>query len=240
MILLTHTSAARALYYGARAQAALERLGPVRLNKTGQPLEGDSLVALAQGVQVIVADRSVPAPASLFAALPDLVAFVRGAVDVRIVEIAAASELGVLVTQASPGFAAAVCELILGVMVNLGRSMSLSVAEYRPGRQPPIRMGSQIVGSTVGIIGYGTIGRCLAPILRVMGARVLVTDPHATVAEKDVAAVDFAELLAASDIVICLAVASSATANLLDAAAFAHEARSFSGQRLPRRGSVSV
>ncbi|GAC1346701.1 MAG: hydroxyacid dehydrogenase [Acetobacteraceae bacterium] len=215
MILLTHTDAARALYYGP-AQTGLEALGPVRLNRTGRPLEGAALIEAAQGARVIVADRAVPAPAALFAALPDLVAFVRGAVDIRTVDVAAASAAGVLVTRASPGFVPAVCELVLGLMVDLSRGISAAVAEYRGGRQPGVRMGRQIAGATVGVIGYGSIGRRLATLLLALDARVLVSDPHATVTEGP-EQVELPALLAQSDYVVCLAVAVPETANLLDA-----------------------
>lgn len=218
MILLTHTDAARALYYGARAQSALEALGPVRLNPGGA-LAGDALIEAARGVRVIVADRAVPAPAALFAALPDLVAFVRGAVDIRTVDVAAASAAGVLVTRASPGFVPAVCELVIGTMVDLSRGVSDAVASYRAGRQPAVRMGRQIAGSTVGIIGYGSIGRRLARLLLAMDARVLVSDPYAEVEGPEPVAL--ARLLAEADFVVCLALATPETANLLNAGTFA-------------------
>ena len=216
MILLTHTDAARALYYGARAQSALEALAPVRLNTTGLPLEGDALINAAAGARIIVADRAVPAPAGLFQALPDLVAFVRGAVDIRTVDVPAASAAGVLVTQASPGFVPAVCELVLGLLIDLCRGISTATADYRAGRQPPVRMGRQIAGSTIGIIGYGTIGRRLAQILLAMDARVLVADPFVQASGgAEQASLD--QLLAGADTVICLAVAKAETANLLNA-----------------------
>ena len=217
MILLTHTDQARALYYGEHAQSGLEALGAVRLNRTGKPLEGDALIEAARGVRVIVADRAVPAPAGLFAALPELVAFVRGAVDIRTVDVAAASAAGVLVTHASPGFVPAVAELVLGLMVDLCRGVSSAVGEYRAGRQPGVRMGRQIAGSTVGVIGYGSIGRRLSRQLATLDAHVLVSDPH-TRANDGPEQVGLPELLARSDIVVCLAIAVPETANLLNAA----------------------
>ncbi len=217
MILLTHTDEARALYYGERAQSGLEALGvEVRLNRTGRPLEGDALIEAARGARIIVADRAVPAPAGLFAALPELLAFVRGAVDIRTVDVAAASEHGVLVTRASPGFVAAVCELTLGLMVDLSRNVSAASGAYRAGRQPGVRMGRQIAGSTVGVIGYGGIGRRLSRLLLALEAKVLVSDPFATV-EDGPEHVALATLLAQSDYVVCAAVANAETANLLNA-----------------------
>ncbi len=230
LILLTHSDEARALYYGERALSGLRALGPVRLNETGQALEGDALIRAAAGVRIIVADRAVPAPAALFAALPGLTAFVRGAVDIRTVDVAAASAHGVLVTQASPGFVDAVCELVLGLTIDLCRSVSASVADSRAGRRPPARMGRQIAGSSVGIIGYGAIGQRLTELMHVLGATVLVSDPYATVDRDGVAQLPLTELLGQSDIVVCLAVANAETENLLDDAALA----------LMRRGALLV
>lgn len=195
----------------------LQALGPVDLNRTGVPLIGDSLIAAARGARIIVADRAVPAPAALFAALPELVAFCRGAVDIRTVDVAAATAAGVLVTRASPGFVSAVCELIIGLAIDLCRGVSNSVASYRAGMQPPVRMGRQIAGSTVGIIGHGAIGRELVRLMRALGASVLVADPYAL----DVETVPLPVLLAQSDLVVCLAVATAETADLMNADAFA-------------------
>jgi len=197
--------------------AELQALGHVELNRTGKPLVGENLIAVARGAHIIVADRAVPASAALFAALPDLVAFCRGAVDIRTVDVAAATAAGVLVTRASPGFVSAVCELIVGLAIDLCRGVSNSVASYRAGMQPPVRMGRQIAGSTVGIIGHGAIGRELVRLMGALGATVLVADPYA----RDVATVPLVDLLAQSDLVVCLAVATAETADLMNAEAFA-------------------
>lgn len=218
MILLTHPPKARALYYGDRALGALRALGPVRLNENG-PLLGDALVQAAAGCDVIVADRAVPAPAAVFRRLPGLVAFVRNAVDIRTVDVGAASEAGVLVTQASPGFVAAVAELVVGLMVDLCRGVSGAAGEYRVGRQPPVRLGRQIAGSTVGIVGYGAIGRRLARVRGALDATVLVHDPYAETDGPEQLAL--APLLARAEIVVCLAVATPETAGLFGLGAFA-------------------
>lgn len=218
MILLTHPPAARDLYYGPRALAALQALGPVRLNEAA-PLLGEALVRAAEGCTVIVADRAVPAPASLFAALPALVAFVRNAVDIRTVDVPAASAAGVLVTQASPGFVPAVAELVLGLIIDLCRGVSTAAVTYRTCQVPPVRMGRQIAGSTVGIVGYGAIGRRLARLLAACDATVLITDPYSTTDGPEQFTLTL--LLARADTVVCLALATPETANLFDRTAFA-------------------
>lgn len=225
-ILLTHTPHMLANYYGDRALAGLRRHGEVRLNPHGRVLDStDALVEAAAGVDVIVADRQVPVPAEVFAALPHLIAVCRVAVDVSTIDIEAASRHGVLVTRATPGFVPAVAELALGFMVDLGRNVSRAVVDYRAGLDPAPRMGRQLAGATLGIIGYGAIGRRLAALAVALDMQVLVADPYATVDGPALRQVPLDDLLTRSDFVVCLALATAETENLMDAAAFARMRR---------------
>ena len=220
-VLLTHPPQARAQYYGARSLAELRAIADVTLHEGNVALDPGSLIAAAAAVDVIVADRLTAAPAAVFASLSQLRAFVRCAVDIRNVDVPAATAAGVLVTQAGPGFVASVAELAVGYLVDLSRGVSRATADYQQGRLPAVVMGRQLRGSTVGIIGYGSIGRYLAPVLVALGIQVLVTDPAATVDDTRFAHVPLDQLLARSDYVVCLAIANAATENLIDAAALA-------------------
>ena len=221
-ILLTHPPELREKYYGAPALARLRELAEVRLHTSEAALGPDALVAAARGADVIIADRLTAVPASVFHALPALQAVLRCAVDIRNIDLAAASEAGVLVTRASPGFVASVVELALGYLVDLSRGISRSAAAYHAGAtQPPAFMGRQLAGSTLGIIGYGSIGRALAPLAAALGMAVLIADPYAVIDDARFIKVPLGELLARSDYVVCLAMASPETENLINAEALA-------------------
>jgi D-3-phosphoglycerate dehydrogenase len=220
-ILLTHAEEARSLYYGDEALARLRELGQVRLNETGRGLSTAQLIELARGCQIIVSDRITAGPAAVFDQLRELVAFVRCAVDIRNVDVGTASRHGILVTRATPGFAAPVAELGLGLMVDLARGITDAVAVYRTGQAPTARIGRQLKGSTVGIIGYGVIGQHLAGLAKATGMTVLASDPYKTIDEPGVVQVSFEDLLARSDFVVCLAVVTEETENLIDRAALA-------------------
>jgi D-3-phosphoglycerate dehydrogenase len=219
-ILLTHSPEARANYYGARALVGLQSLGEVRLHEGNAPLEGEALITAAAGCQVIVSYRQSPGPAAVFERLPSLVAFVRCAVDIRNIDVAAASRAGVLVTQASAGFVPAVAEMVLGFMVDLARGVTRSAAEYRAGRAPQAEMGRELRGSTLGIIGYGAIGRRVAAMGVALGMRVLACDPYVKIDEPGVEQVPQDTVLANADFVVPLAVATAETENLMNDAAF--------------------
>jgi D-3-phosphoglycerate dehydrogenase len=223
-VLLTHTPQARVQYYGERSLSGLQAIADVKLHQGDAALDAFGLIAVAGDVDIIVADRLTAGPSEIFPRLPKLRAFVRCAVDIRNIDVDAASKAGVLVTQAGPGFVQSVAELALGFMVDLSRGVSRATADYHTGRKPKVIMGRQLAGSRLGIIGYGSIGRYLAGIARVLGMEVLVADPFATVNEPDIAHVLLDDLLARADFVVCLAVANEKTENLIGQAALARMA----------------
>ena len=215
-ILLTHSPQTLANYYGARALAGLQTLGDVVLNPDEGPLEGDSLIRAAAGCDLIISYRQSPGPAAVFGRLPGLVAFLRCAIDIRNVDVAAASGAGVLVTQASAGFVTSVTELVIGFMIDLSRRVTSHAVSYHSGKIPQAVMGRELRGSTLGVIGYGAIGREVVRVAKAMGMRVLVCDPYAS----DADSVSMEELLSTSDYVVLLAVATAETENLMNDAAF--------------------
>ncbi len=220
-ILLTHTPDMRRNYYGERALAGLNALATVRFHESDAPLAGTSLIEAAAGCAVIVSDRQTPGDAAIFGALPDLVAFVRCAVDIRNVAVPAASANGVLVTHASAGFIASVAELVLGSMIDLGRHVTPAATTYHGGVAPTALRGIQLRGSTLGILGYGAIGRYLADLGVALGMNVLVADPYAKVDKTGIVQTDMPDLLTHADFVVCLVVANEETENLMNDAAFA-------------------
>jgi len=215
-ILLTHSPEARALYYGVRAVAGLQKLGDVVLNEKSSSLEGDELIAAARDCEIIVSYRQSPGPAAVFERLPKLIAFTRCAIDIRNVDVAAASRAGVLVTQASAGFITSVSELVVGFLVDLSRGITASSSLYHSKKVPTARMGRELKGSTLGVIGYGQISRELVRVARALGMKVLINDPYV----KDVEQTPMDRLLAESDYVVPLATATAETENFFSTEKF--------------------
>ena len=219
--LLTHAPDARANYYGARALAALRAVADVQLHDSEAPWTAQALADAARDCDIIVSDRRTEAGADLLGRLPRLVAFVRCAVDIRNIDVDVAGQFGILVTQASAGFVAAVSEWVLGAMIDLSRGISASASQYRAGTVPVATMGRELRGATLGVIGFGQIGRRVAALGQALQMRVLVCDPHAVASAAGALQVDQPRLLAESDYVVCLATATPETENLMNAAAFA-------------------
>ena len=220
-VFITHPTHQFDTYFGQTALAQLKKIALVRCNPTQDDLEGEALLRHIQGCAVVIAYRQTPFDRQVFAAMKEVVAVVRCAVDIRTIDVVAASEQGILVTQASPGFGPAVAEWVLGVMVDLARGISQARTIYQSGKFPFAPMGRQLRGAHFGVVGYGHIGRTVSRIAQSLGMHVSAYDPFVTSGDEGVQMLDLPELLAKSDFVVCLAVANSATENLFNAATFA-------------------
>ncbi len=215
---LTHNREDLDAYY-ARALPELHAISQVVSNPFGRDLEPHELVAAAAECDVIIAHRATPGDAGLFAELPQLLAFLRCAVDISTIDVPAASNAGVLIARADKSFVASTAELALALMLDLARNVTESTIDYRRNGSSAQRQGRQLRGRTAGIIGYGAIGSYLAGLLHEMGMRVIVCDPDVAVTAGGVEQCDLPTLLRRSDFVLPLAAATASTEKLIDAAA---------------------
>lgn len=217
-IFVTHNPEDLTAYYG-RALPELEALDvEVVLNPTDHDLSTPELIDAARGCHVVVAHRATPGEPAVFEGLPELVAFLRTAVDISTIDVPAATAAGVLVGHADKAFVPSTAELALGLLLDAARNIASSAEDYRARREPPQRPGRQLRGMTAGIIGYGAIGAYLADLLAGVGLDVIVCDPHVTGTGRH-ASVAFDELLGRSDVVFPLVASTPDTHQLIDAAA---------------------
>lgn len=215
-VFVTHNPEDREAYFG-RALPQLQAIAEVVTNPLDRDLEVDELIAAAAGCHVIVAHRSTAGPEEVFARLPDLVAFLRCAVDISTIDAEAADAHGVLLARADKSFVASTAELALGLLIDCARNISASTVDYQARREPAQRSGRQLRGQTAGIIGFGAIGSYLAELLTALGMRVLVHDPFVDASLGGVEPVDLSHLLERSDAVFPLAPGGADTTNLIGA-----------------------
>ncbi len=213
-VFVTHNPEDRSAYFG-RALPELEAIADVVVNPTDRDLTDDELVDAATGCQVIVAHRSTPGSAPLFERLPELVAFLRCAVDISTIDVDAASTAGVLVARADRTYVASTAELALGLLLDVARNISDSTIEYRARRLPPQRRGLQLRGLTAGLIGFGSIGSYLADLLVALGMEVVTYDPFVAEIPEPIDRVGLHDLLTVSDVVFPLAPGGPTTTNLI-------------------------
>lgn len=220
-ILLTYAPSARATWYGDNALSELSSLGELVLRDQEEDLTSEDLLRLSKDCDIIISDKLSAGTEELFCKNESLLAFVRCAMDIKSIDVDAASRHGVLVTQAGPGFVRAVSELIIAQMINLSRGLAHYYSEYQKGVIPAQTMGRQLAGSTAGIIGFGNIGKTLAPTLRSLGVQVVAYDPFVDTPPQDADLVSLDTLLEKSDYVICLAIYNGETESMANEQFFA-------------------
>jgi phosphoglycerate dehydrogenase-like enzyme len=215
-ILVTPTSYGQ---HDAGLTAELEALvGRVSYNDTGRPLSSAELTALLPGVDGYIAGLDVIDAAAL-AAADSLCVIARYGVGTNNVDLAAARARGIVVTNTPGANAGAVAELTVALLLLLARPIIDAAAATQAGqwlRVPGLSLG----GKTVGLVGFGAIGRAVARLLSGFDCRLLAYDPWcdtAAAAALGVAPVDLAALLAESDFVSLHAPATPETRGLVNA-----------------------
>lgn len=98
----------------------------------------------------------------------------------------------------------ATAELTIGLMLALLRRLPAAVCDTRGGRwERDSFRGGELFGRTVGVVGYGRLGRLVAGYLRAFGSHVIAADPNVNAADVEpfVEFVPTRELLTRADIV---------------------------------------
>ena len=116
------------------------------------------------------------------------------------VDLEAAKRLGITVCNTPDGPTAAVSELTLGAMLCLLRMISQMDREMHRGGWPK-KIGLQLEGKTVVIIGFGRIGKRVASLLRPFNMKIIVVDPYITESSDGVSLHTLEDALPQADIV---------------------------------------
>lgn len=117
------------------------------------------------------------------------------------VDLDAARRHGIVIARTPGANATGVAEMALALMLTARRRFTENVRAVRDGTWSR-HVSHETVGATVGIVGFGAVGRVLARLLRGFECRVLVYDPYAGDADIRAAQVERAgldELVAAAD-----------------------------------------
>ena len=133
------------------------------------------------------------------------------------VGLAAAREMGIAVSNASGYSNEAVSELVLGMALSLLRNLPQVEARCRSGGTKDGLVGRELRGKTVGIIGYGKIGRRSGELFHAFGCRILAQSRHIHPDAPDyVEQVSQEELLRRADIVVLHCPLNDSTRGMID------------------------
>ena len=199
-ILVTSTS------YGkddTRLISELEAMaGEVIYNPTGKPLSSTQLASLLPGVDGVIAGLDVIDRAAL-AGADKLKVIARYGVGIDKVDLAAAREKGIVVTNTPGANSVSVAELALGLILALARQIPEAAKSVQQGKWPRLS-GISLEGKIIGILGLGAIGKQLALRLSGFNCSLLAYDPYPNlvfIEENHIQLCELDQLIAESDFI---------------------------------------
>lgn len=144
-------------------------------NPYKRPLKEKELLSLLENVDGVIAGLDEYTE-KVIANTKRLKVISRYGVGLDNVDMDAARANGVIVTTVPGTNAEAVADLTIGLMINIARKISLADRSLKQGKWEKI-FGHSVYGKTLGIIGYGRIGKAVRDRATGFQMRVLVHDP---------------------------------------------------------------
>jgi D-3-phosphoglycerate dehydrogenase len=175
-------------------------VGEVVYNTTGRPLNAEELITLIVDVDGYIAGLDAITHDVIHAA-KKLKIIARYGVGVDAVDLTTAQQQGIIVTNTPAANSASVAELAIGLMLSLVRHIPEAVYATQSGEWPRLR-GALISGKTIGLYGFGSIGKLVAKLLSGFDCRIIAHDPfpdREAANQLGVFLVDKDELLSESD-----------------------------------------
>lgn len=162
---------------------------------------------------------TAPVSRSLLERYPNLRVIARRGVGYDSIDVSAVKTLGRVLTNTPGGGEPAVADHAVALMLSVGKRLGESHTRMQAGDWRAV-VGTELHGSTVGLVGLGRIGRMVAKRLHGFDARVLVFDPYLDEASAQAAGVtrcSLEELLRTSDFISLHAPLTPETRNLVNA-----------------------
>lgn len=161
--------------YGEEAAKRLEALGyTMNINKTGKPLPRETFVEYAkEATGIIVGVDEVDG--ALLRECKNLKAVVKFGVGTDNIDLKVAEECGVKIGRCVGSNSNAVAELTIGMMFASAKYLVSSNVKVRDGGWDK-PTGRELTGKTIGIIGFGNIGRQVARMAHGIGMQVKAYD----------------------------------------------------------------
>jgi lactate dehydrogenase-like 2-hydroxyacid dehydrogenase len=164
------------------ARAILERAGPVATNPTEDELPQPELARHAAGVEALIPTGAHRVSEAVIAAAARLRVVAVAAVGYNLVDVAAATRRGILVTNTPGVLTETTADMAWALMLATARRIGESDRFVRAGRWAGVTwslmLGHDVHRATLGIVGCGRIGKAVARRAQGFGMRVLYHNRH--------------------------------------------------------------
>lgn len=185
----------------------------------GQMSRAELLAAVPEADALIIRSAS-KIDAEVLAAAPRLKIIARAGVGVDNVDIPEATRRGIVVVNTPDGNTISTAEHTFGLMLALARHIPQAHQSLREGKwDRKTYSGVELRGKTLGIVGFGRIGRAVAKRALAFEMRVIAYDPYITAdlaADLGVELVSLAELFARSDFITLHALLTDETREMIN------------------------
>src|ERR671928_917284 len=201
----------------------LRAAGFVVEKRTG--LKGDELAKAVAGADGLVVRSETKVTAALLESAVRLRVIGRAGVGVDNIDVAAATQGGVVVMNAPDGNTMTTAEHALALLLALARRVPQGNASLRAGRWERKKfVGVELRGKTLGVVGLGRIGRVVASRALGFEMRVVAFDPFVApgqASEPDIELTTLEELCARADFVTVHTPLTPETRGIIGAKEFA-------------------
>ena len=200
--------------------AQLQELGAVELL---QDLDGAAAARALRQAAVLVTLPNFPVDAALLERCERALLIANHAVGYDNVDLDAAARLGIFVSNTPDVLTGATADFTFALLLAAARRLGEGERVLRAGRfdgwAVDYMLGHEVHHKTLGVVGYGRIGRAVARRARGFDMEVLFTDPDVTAAAEhpDDRRVGLGELLREADFISLHVALSAATRHLIDA-----------------------
>lgn len=184
-----------------------------------QELSPEELAGIIGNYEGLVVRSNTKVTAEILAKATKLKIIGRAGSGVDTIDVPAATEKKILVMNTPGQNSNGVAELVVGLMLSLIRHIVTGTAGLRAGRWEKKKLsGTEVLGKTIGIVGYGAIGRRLGTLAQGLGMTVLAYDPMLNadqIKEAGATPSTLDEILAKSDFVSLHLPKNKDTANII-------------------------
>ena len=206
----------------AEGVAVLRRAGFDVDIRTG--LAAADLKAIIGDYDALAVRSETKVTADILAAATNLKIIGRAGVGVDNIDVAAATNQGILVVNSPEGNTIAAAELTVTVLLSMARNVPQAHSSMKAGEWKRSKfVGIEVYGKTVGVIGLGKIGREVAKRLLAMEMRVVAYDPFLSVeqaAELGIRLLDLDALYTEADFITVHVPKLKETSGMIGAEAF--------------------
>jgi D-3-phosphoglycerate dehydrogenase / 2-oxoglutarate reductase len=206
--------------FSEKGLAVLQQSAGIEVDyRTG--LQGEELEAAMAEADALIVRSSTSATPELIAKSPKLKAIGRAGIGVDNIDLPAAGRRGIVVMNTPGGNNVATGEHTIAMMMALSRRIPQAACALKDGRwEKSKNMGVEVFRKTLGVLGYGNVGRIVVRGATGLGMKVLVHDPFVVpdkIIEAGATPASFEDVLAKADYLTIHVPKGEKTLNLINA-----------------------